>query len=58
MTPEQAEARIVELVQTVIDRYRGDDSPEAKRAIEDAEAEILELKKITGPRRIVGSMRL
>lgn len=51
MDAAQAEAKIVALISTIEDaRKRGDDA-EVKR-IND---EVAELKKITGPRRIVGS---
>jgi hypothetical protein len=59
MNKQKAEEAIVSLVQQV-DAIRASDMTEDKkvRAIALIDEEIKDLKKITGPRRITGTLRL
>ncbi len=57
MSPEEAEARIVEVVRQIdATRELLDISDEKKNAlVAEKEREILELKKFTGPRHVTGT---
>lgn len=59
MTSEQAEARIVELVQRV-DNIRATEMHIADKAaaIQEVEREIADFKQITGPRPITGTAKI
>jgi hypothetical protein len=54
ITKEQAERAIEERVR-LIDAMRASNAPDKEQAIAHVEGELRELKKVTGPRHIVGS---